>query len=131
MGKMGSWLRATVLFGFISRKTIVWFLLLLSFTAALSVYGYREGTPCRAWKAAHPGQDPQGQTSKETGEQIVVSFNPCTLWSSPPAGQQPCALGWLISLIGFFGSLGGDVIRFGKMRRERRRINATADSLRE
>jgi hypothetical protein len=43
----------------ISWRTIVWFVLLLGFSAGLKYDAYQEDKPCRDWKAAHPGIDPK------------------------------------------------------------------------
>lgn len=65
----------------LSRATIIWLVLLLGFTAALAWQNYEHGQPCRAWKAAHPGQEPWASQKIETGSDgsLEFAFNPCTV----------------------------------------------------
>jgi hypothetical protein len=64
----------------ISPRTIIWFVLLLGFSAGLKYDAYQEDKPCRDWKAAHPGVDPKTDVGRDielpdgTHE---VSFNVC------------------------------------------------------
>ena len=99
----------------ISRTTVVWFVLLLGFSAALWYDGYRQAAPCRQWKATHPGVDPRKpeliQEGPDRGEWF---FNPCTVvvWGSSPLWVKLCTIGWLVSLIGFLQNLVRDIVRY-------------------
>ena len=100
----------------ISRATVVWLVLLLGFSAALWYDGYQQGAPCRQWKAAHPGVDPRKAEVMQEGPDpgFSESFNPCTVveWRSLPLWVKLCAIGWLISLIGFLQNLVRDIVRY-------------------
>lgn len=106
----------------ISRRTIVWFLLLLGFSAGIEYDQWEVDRPCREWKAAHPGVDPKTDADKDellpdgTHE---MSFNPCnvTLWRSMPLWMRCCALGCLVSLIEFVHALSVDTFRWSIRRR--------------
>jgi hypothetical protein len=108
--------------------TIIWFVLLLGFSAGLKYDAYQEDKPCRDWKAAHPGVDPK----TDVGRDIVlpdgtheISFNVCNVvWRSMPVWVKLCALGWLVSLIGFLRSLSIDVYRWFLQRKFGRELGA-------
>jgi hypothetical protein len=100
----------------ISKRTLIWFVLLLGFTAGLKSDAYQEDKPCRDWKAAHPGVDPK----TDIGRDVVlpdgtheVSFNGCNVvsWRSMPIWVKLWVLGWLVSLVGFLRALSIDVYR--------------------
>ena len=97
----------------ISRRTIIWFVLLLLFSSALWVRAYQYELPCREWTAAHPGQDSHSieKNKSPTGED-EVSFSPCGLWENMPIWDELCAIAWLISLVGFLRSLAIDIYRW-------------------
>jgi hypothetical protein len=110
----------------ISRRTLIWFALLLVFTAGLQYDKYQTERPCREWKAAHPGVDPKTDVEKEIvlpDGTLEVSFNLCNvqLWSNQPIWVKLCVLGWLVSLIGFIQSLVRDIYRWVVMRRTKAR----------
>jgi hypothetical protein len=102
----------------ISRRTIIWFVLLLGFSAGLKYDAYQEDKPCRDWKAAHPGVDPKTDVGSDIalpdGMHEVSLFNSCTvvLWRSMPVWVKLCTLGWLVALIGFLRALSIDVYRW-------------------
>jgi hypothetical protein len=97
----------------ISRRTIIWFALLLLFSAVLWVRESQEGSPCREGTAAHRGQDSHSIKQKQSS---VVSdeatFSPCYIWQSMPIWAEFCAIAWLISLVGFLRSLAIDIYRW-------------------
>jgi hypothetical protein len=116
----------------ISRVTVIWLVLLLGFSAALWYDGYQQAGPCRQWKAAHPGVDPN--SLKDTVEEepdgtYTMSFNPCTVvvWRSMPFWVKLCAIGWLVSLIGFLRSFVRDVVRYLRARRHTLGVPAFAE----
>jgi hypothetical protein len=97
----------------ISRRTIIWFVLLLLFSSALAVRAYQYGRPCREWTAAHPGQDSHSiEQSKSPVGGDEVSFSPCGMWQNMPIWDELCAIAWLISLVGSVRSLAIDIYRW-------------------
>jgi hypothetical protein len=110
----------------ISRRTIIWFALLAVFTSALEVRNYQEQRPCREWKAAHRNQDAKQANALAAGpdESVAADFNPCTLmWEAMPVWVKLCAIGWLVSAVGFIVSFIRDVWRWVRRRWIQRQQN--------
>jgi len=101
----------------ISQRTVVWFLLMLGFSADMEYDRWETNRPCREWKAVHPGVNPKNDVEEDyllPNGTHVVSFNPCNivLWQSMPLWVKLCALGWVVSSIGFVRSLSIDIHRW-------------------
>lgn len=96
------------------RPTFIWFVALLSFVLAIEVQAWSDRQPCERWKAAqalHP------DSGNGTVDRAAVGFGPCSLLSNPGALPGVCALGGLVSLIGFAVCLEGDIRRWIVSRR--------------
>lgn len=101
----------------ISRRTIVWFVLLLCFTGGIELDRWQQNAPCREWKKAHHELSQVAvfavvHAQDEGGDD--TAFGPCNVmvWRSMPLWVQLCGLGWLVSAIGFLTSLGCDLWRW-------------------
>ena len=103
----------------ISRRTLIWFVLLLLSSAALWLHNYQEGKPCREWKKAHVNAPPTVESTNEAD----VSFSPCdVMWKSMPLWVKICTLTWLISFVAFIKCLVVDLYRWFLAQRPRRRV---------
>ena len=93
----------------ISRGTIVWFVLLMGFTAGLELREHQLQAPCRATNARAASYRAVAQDAAP-GEN---SFNLCGgMWESMPLWVKFCALGWLVSATGFVVNLIRDLRRW-------------------
>jgi len=93
----------------ISRKTIIWFLLLLMFTAALEFH----------WRAIE-----QKSLFKPVAVQEILgnSFDLChDMWERMPIWVELCTLGWLVSLINFVANVFRDIRRWLLRRSQHKR----------
>lgn len=103
----------------ISRRTILWFVLLLLSSAALWLHNYQEAKPCREWKKTHLNARPMVESTNEA----EVSFSPCDLmWESMPLWVKVSALTWLISFVAFIKCLVGDLYRWFLAQKQKRRV---------
>lgn len=96
------------------RPSIIWFAALLSFVLALAVQAWSDRQPCERWKAAralHP------DSSNGAGDPAAVGFEPCNLLVNDGALPGVCALGGLVSVIGFAICLESDIRRWIVSRR--------------
>ena len=102
----------------ISRKTIIWFFLLLAFTGALEFHEYQLRAPCRAQK----GKAIEVHTAFQDAPDF--SFDLCNGYvdGPMPGWVKVCVLGWLVSGGAFVTDLVRDlwgwILRRAKRKRE-------------
>jgi len=110
--------------GIISRRTIIWFLLLVASWGFLAYRAWVEEKPCRDWqKEVHQPATVQPELQQHDGEMSFVA-DPCTLWSPTPVIDKLAALAGLISVVGFATSLIKDIFLWIRLRRSARDPNA-------
>src|ERR1700722_6498571 len=102
----------------IARSTIVWFVLLLGFTAAIWFGWYRANKPCIDWKKANPHYTPNPPIKASDGT-YTMSFTPCDMLLEPRDWQRYCSLGWFVVIIAFPICLIRDLYRWFKKRHQR------------
>ena len=94
----------------ISKRTIVWLVSFMLFSAVAGVDAYKVEKPCREYRASHPGFDPK--TDPDEGIQHHArmcegGWRPCSplMWRYSPWSIRLYDVGWLVSLFGFLSSL--------------------------
>lgn len=94
---------------FFSRRTGIWLLLLLLFSALLILHEYQNG--CPPWRPAFVPGPPNADGT--------IAFNPCTMMESMPVWVKISALGWLTAFISFLWNLVLDLARWLRRRKSR------------
>lgn len=104
----------------ISRRTIVWFVLLMAFTVALSYEQYLFDKSCWEWRAHHFFGQTRETISSPDGNQVAV-IDLCGMWYALPWWIDGTASGWLISFAAFVFSLASDLLRWRRLRKTGKR----------
>ena len=113
-----------MMFGIISRRTIIWLLLLAASWGFLAYRSWHEGRSCREWMRANHGMSLPPPVQQPDGT-YTVSFSPCDLWQSMPLIDELAALFAVITAVGFLSSLVKDIIHWMRLRRAARNSEST------
>ena len=100
-----------LMFGIISRRTIIWFLLLIASWAFLAYRSWEDNRPCREWLHENQGKPLPPPVLQPDGT-YSVTLSPCGWWESMPLINRLVALFAVVAAIGFLSSLTKDIIRW-------------------
>jgi hypothetical protein len=105
----------------ISRRTIIFLLIAVTFFGVLAYRGWEQQRPCREWQHNHAKDQAEPPPVKQPDGGIEVSFNPCYIWSETPLIDKILALTGLAAGVASIVSLLQDVTRWLRKKRAIRR----------
>ncbi len=103
--------------GFISRRTVIFFLITIVSFGVLTWRVWDQEKPCREWKHAHDFGVPDSAPVRQSDGSYVVAFNPCNVWYAMPWIDKVLALVLFSSSAAFLISVTQDFLRWFRRRR--------------